>query len=171
MSRTTSSGTPPGALLALIAAAAVFIWTSSGSLPGLVASHFDADGHVNGYMPRGTYIAVLLVITVLVPLFMVIIPNRALSDPDARIHLPNRDYWLAPERRTETVRFLSRQTATFAAMVVVFLCYVQWLVVRANTLSPATLDSHALTVGLAVFLGAVALWAVRLVRRFSRAQP
>lgn len=156
------------ALLALLIGALVFIWLTGRGLPDPVASHFGAGGAANGWTPRGPYLAVMLLITTVVPLLLVVIPNIALSRRDARINLPNREYWLAPERRAETVAFLVRQTSTFAALIVIFLCYVQWLVARANALNPPALDSRAIVAGLAVFLACTAFWAVRLIRRFSR---
>lgn len=163
---TTSQRSIPAVTLALIACAAVFIGLSSRALPTLVAAHFDAAGHANGYLRRGPYVAILLLITVVVPLLVVIIPSRALSHPDARVNLPNRDYWLAPERREATVRFLSRQMVLFAWLLVVFLCYTQWLVVRANALTPPMLDSRAFLTGLVLFLACTLFCIVRLARRF-----
>jgi hypothetical protein len=161
------SNVPP-ALQALLLCAGVFIWLSSQSLPAVVASHFDAAGQVNGHMPRGPYIAILMSITLLTPLFVVLVSNRALSAPNARINLPNRNYWLAPERRAETIGFLSRQMATLAAMLVVFLCYVQWLVVRANARTPPVLDSRSLRAGLVALLVCMLVFTLRLVQRFRR---
>jgi hypothetical protein len=162
----TPQRTFPTATLLLIACGAVFIWLTSQNLPPLVASHFDSAGHVNAYMPRDSYIALFLGIAVVVPLFLVIVPRHAFSKPGVRINLPNRDYWLAPERREETVRFLARQTSVFAWLVMLFLCYVQWLVVRANALTPPSLNSGALMSGLVVFLVCTFSWIVRLVARF-----
>jgi uncharacterized membrane protein len=150
----------------MIGCAAVFTYFTSRELPARVAAHFDAAGTANGYLPRGPYIALMLLITVVVPLLVVIIPGRAFSHPDARINLPNRDYWLAPERRADTVRYLARQTSLFAWLLVAFLCYAQWLVVRANMLTPPTLDSGAFLAGLVVFLVCTLSWVVRLIRRF-----
>jgi uncharacterized membrane protein len=166
MSGPTSPRSVPAATLLLIACAAVYVGLSSRSLPALVATHFDVAGRANGYLPRAPYIAIMLLITVVVPLLVVIIPNRAFSHPEVRINLPNRDYWLAPERRAATVRFLTRQTSMFAWLVVVFLGYTQWLVVRANTLTPPAFDSRAFLTGLALFLVCTLFWIVRLLRRF-----
>jgi uncharacterized membrane protein len=166
MNHSTSRRGVPAAALVLIACAAVFIALSSRSLPALVATHFDAAGRANGYLAREPYIALMLLITVVVPLLVVIIPTRLFSHPEVRINLPNREYWLAPERRAETIRFLSRQSSIFAWAVVIFLCYAQWLVVRANALRPPTLDSQAFLTGLALFLVYTLFWVVRLVRRF-----
>lgn len=158
----------PAPLLVLIGAAVVFIFWSSRRLPDLVAAHFDSAGRTNGHMPRALYLALMLLVTAVVPLLLVVLPRRALAGSVERINVPNRAYWLAPERRAQTVAFLSRQMALFAAFVVLFLCYVQWLVVRANALAPPTLNSRALLAGLAVFLGCTFSWTLRVMRRFAR---
>lgn len=158
----------PVPFLVLIGAAVGFVVWSGRSLPPLVAAHFDSAGGTNGYMPRALYLALMLLVTAVVPLLLVILPSRALAGSVERINVPNRDYWLAPERRTETVRFLSRQMTLFAALVIVFLCYVQWLVVRANALTPPTLSSRALLIGLVVFLGCAVSWTLRVIGRFAR---
>jgi uncharacterized membrane protein len=160
--------TVPGALLALIVCAVLFIWWTGRELPDVVASHFNGAGEANGHMSRGPYLTIMLLITALVPLLMVVIPSRALRAADARINVPNRSYWLAPERRAETIRFLSRQMATCAALVIVFLCYVQWLVVKANAHTPPAMNQSAFMVGLAVFLGCTCSWVLRVLRRFAR---
>jgi hypothetical protein len=156
----------PVPLLGLIACAVVFVGWTGQQLPPLVASHFNGAGVANGHMPRAAYLTIMLLITALVPLLMVVVPGLALRGADARINIPNRSYWLSPERRAQTQRFLSRQMASFAALVILFLCYVQWLVVRANLTSPAAMSSQAFAVGLALFLGCTLAWTLRIIRRF-----
>jgi len=56
----------------------------------------------------------------------------------------------------------------FALVLVVFLCFVHSLVVQANAVQPARLQEGPLSVGLAVFGVATALWLVVLFRRFGR---
>lgn len=117
-------------------------------------------------MPSEFYMWFMLGIVVVVPLVMFILPNQIFSNPNARINLPNGEYWLAPERRPETIEFLSRQTARFASMLLVFLCYAHWLVVRANATVPPSLSSLWFVGGLVVFLLAVLVWLVSLVGHF-----
>ena len=166
------TGNPPPAapapLLALIACALAFIWWTGQQLPELVASHFDGAGVANGHMPKGPYLTIMLIITAVVPLLTAVLPTLALRNAAARINVPNRSYWLAPERRADTVRFLSRQMAVFSGLVIVFLCYVQWLVVRANAIEPPAMSSQAFLVGLAVFLVCTCSWVLRVVRRFTQ---
>jgi len=154
--------------LVLLAVAAVFIGASSRGLPAVVASHFDASGAANGFMPRGAYLLLMLAIGVGVPLVVVVGSGRALDSPRARINLPHRDHWLAPGRREETLAFIRRQMARFGIMLVVFLCYAHWLVVRANRASPPRLPSAWFMAGLGLFLAGVLVWSLVFLRRFRR---
>lgn len=154
--------------LALIALAALFVWISSRALPAVVASHFGVSGHANRLMRREAYVGFTLATVVLVPLLLVALPSWAFRNPKTRINLPHRDYWLAPQRRAQTVATLSTQLMRFAVLVLVFLCYVHWLVVKANQVTPPALAAHWLIAGLAAFLLATLVWVIALIRRFAR---
>jgi hypothetical protein len=153
--------------LVSIALAALFVWVSSRALPEVVASHFGVSGRANGFMSREAYVGLMLPTVVLVPLLLVALPTWAFRSPNARINLPHRDYWLAPQRRAQTVAILSTQSVRFAAMMLVFLCYVHWLVIKANQITPPTLAARWLVAGLAVFLLATLVWVISLIRRFG----
>jgi len=150
----------------LVGGAALFVWLSSLSLPDVVASHFEGDGYANGFMSRAGYLRFTLAFVVGLPVFLVGVLHLSLGSPNARINLPNRDYWLAPERRADTVAFLRAHMARFGAVLVVFLCYVHWLVVRANRLAPPRLSSPAMVGGLLVFVVFALIWIRSLLRRF-----
>ena len=152
--------------LGLVAFAALFVWFSSRGLPNVVASHFGASGQANGFMPREVYVWFMLAIVVLVPLVLAVLPMRMFSNSKARINLPNRDYWMAPERRAETIEILSRQAVRFSTMLMAFLCYVHWLVIQANQTVPPTLSSQWFVSGLVVFLVGTLFWVVTLIGRF-----
>jgi Protein of unknown function (DUF1648) len=153
-------------LLILVAGAAFFVWVTSRSLPEVVASHFGASGVASGFMPRAFYVRFILAFVVGLPLALVFLPSLAFSNPKARFNLPNREYWLAPDRRTETIEFLRQHLARFGLMLVVFLCYAHWLVVRANTVVPPSLSSPWFIGGLGVFLVSALVWAKVFVGRF-----
>ncbi len=163
-----AQGLAQPAFLVLVAAAALLMLGSSRYLPGTVASHFGAGGAPNGFMSREAYLIVMLALVVFVPLVMSVAPARALRNPGARINLPNRDYWLAPERRERTIQALLTRMRWFAAAVLVFLCYAHLLVVRANAVSPPHLNGAALGLGVLVLLSSIAAWALLLVSRFRR---
>ena len=104
----------------------------------------------------------------LVPALIALTGRMIEALPVARINLPDRDHWLAPERRAETLAALSARSIGFAALLTVFLCFVHWLVVRANRLQPPRLDESSFIVGLMLFALAAAVWLALLVMRFRR---
>jgi len=154
--------------LVAVACAAWFVWLSSRALPDVVASHFDASGRVNGWMPRAVYRGFMLALVVLVPVVLGVLPNWMLRNPNARINLPNPEYWLAQAHRAETIDFISRQLMRFAFMLLTFLCYTHWLVVRANEAVPPQLSSQGLTGGLVIFLLATVGWVMLFLGHFRR---
>jgi hypothetical protein len=152
----------------LVACAALFIVASGLALPPIVASHFAAGGVANGHMARAVYIAFMLCFVIVLPVAMVLLTWRSLERPGARINLPHRDYWLAPERRSQTIARIRAGMLHFAALLLVFLCYAHALVVSANRAQPAHLDEGWFVAGLLVFLGAGLFWTLRFVRGFRR---
>jgi hypothetical protein len=162
--------TPPensiSAFLALLVAALVFVYYTGGSMPKVVASHFSAAGAATGFLPRALYLRITLGLVLLPPILLVYLPRRTFRNPKARINLPNRDYWLAPERRAQTVELLAQQCTRFGEMLLAFVCYGHYLVVRANELKPPRLSSVWFLAGVVVFLGFTVLWTARLLARF-----
>jgi len=154
-------------LLVLIAAGA-FVWLSSGALPSVVASHFGSGGLANGFMGRGSYTALMLALVVVVPALVASSALLVRVLPPQLVNLPNKRYWLSPERRATSLEALASLSLRFAATLAVFLCFVHWLVVRANSVQPPRLQEPWLYGGLAVFGAATVVWIVTLFRRFGR---
>ena len=150
----------------LIAVAAVFVWLTALSLPPVVASHFGGAGYANSFTSRGAYVRFMLALVIGFPLLLHAVIGFAFRNRDARINLPNREYWLAPERREQTVSILRSTMRQFVTLLVVFLCYTHWLVVRANGSTPPRLSTAWMFGGLMTFLALSLLWTRRLLRRF-----
>ncbi len=117
-------------------------------------------------MPRAIYIFFMLAFVIGLPVLLVFATSFAIGHPSARINLPNRDYWLAPERRDETILVLRAGIMWFGTLLVAFLCYAHWLVVLANESQPAHLDESWFVGGLAVFVVATLVWLTVLLGRF-----
>lgn len=150
-----------------VAAAAFLAWTGV-DLPDVVASHFAPGGAVNGRMPRCVYMPLILLLTIGLPTVSVLASWSALGRPGARINLPHLDYWLAPERRDQTLAGIRAAMLQFSTALLLFLCYAHWLVVRANHSVPARLDESGFLGGLLVFLVASIAGAWHFVSRFRR---
>ena len=127
---------------------------------------FVASGVANGFMPRAHYVRFMHAFIVALPLVLAYLPALSLNSPKARINLPNREYWLAPVRRAETIKVLREHMVRVAALLVVFLSYVHWLVVRANMVVPPSLPAPWFFGGLLVFVLSVLVWAGLFIGHF-----
>jgi hypothetical protein len=84
------------------------------------------------------------------------------------LNIPNREYWLAPERSTETLASLGSRTALLAIAMIALICFVHVLVVRANAGNGPELDQRLLLTGLGTFIAFMIGWIASLYRRFRR---
>lgn len=155
-------------LMCLVVCAALFIWFTSNSLPATVASHFGAAGIANGFMPRAFYVRFMLALAVLLPLGLTFLTNLTLRISETSLNLPHREYWLAPERRDDTLAYLRQQNARFGIVLTLFLCYVHWLVLRANAVTPPILSTPGIVAGMVAFVVYIIFWALNFIGHFRR---
>lgn len=155
-------------LLVTLALGIAFVLHTGNSLPPVVAVHFIAGGTANGFMPRGTYLRFFTALLVGLPLFIAFISSVTSVLPARFINLPNREYWLAPERQDDTLSYLRNQGICFGVILTVFLCFVHWLVVQANTHSPPLFPEPLFFIGLAAFLLGFVIWLRTFIVHFRR---
>lgn len=154
--------------LLVVAFAVVFVLSTSQFMPDIVGSHFGLAGHADSLMPRGFYIRFMLSFLLGLPVLVVVIPNLLLSSSTARINLPNCDDWLAPQQSADTIAFLRNHNLRLGSILILFFCYVHWLVVQANRVHPPHLSSSWFIGGLVMFIVVNLIWMVALFRRFRR---
>jgi uncharacterized membrane protein len=159
---------PLAALGIVLATAAAFVFATGWSLPPTVASHFGPGGVADGFMSRQGYVTFMLAMMVGMAVLFVWVPRFLRLLPAASFNLPNRDYWLAPERRDATLDDLEGRLRWLACAVLALLAYVHWLVVQANAIQPPVLPQQEFLVGLGGFLVAVTAWIVLFLERFRR---
>ncbi len=155
-------------LAALLSALAAFVWTTAGTLPPTVASHFGFDGTANGFSSRAVYTAGMLVLVVALPALVGVLPGWLGRKAGVGLNIPHRAWWLAPERRESTLNFLAAHGAAFALLLAAFLAWVHWLVVQAHQASPARLPFERVLPALLGLGLASAAWVGALVWRFGR---
>jgi Protein of unknown function (DUF1648) len=151
----------------LLAAACVYLPLSTAALPERVAAHFGADGTPNGFMSRADYRGFILLFTLGLPL-LVVAALGLLPRAFGTLKLPNADYWMGPQRRAETLGFLTRQAFWLGSLLVLFLCGVHALVVQANAPAAPHLGNPLFFALLAAFLLGMAAWALAFMLRFRR---
>ncbi|MBI5785759.1 MAG: hypothetical protein HZA64_09895 [Rhodocyclales bacterium] len=155
-------------LFPVVLAAAIFVGVSGASLPPIVAAHFSAGGAGNGFMPRDAYLGTMVALVVGLPLLIGMLAALASRLPVRFISLPDRDYWLAPERSEETRAFLRRHGSYFAVVLAVVLCFIHGLVVAGNGQSPARFPETSLYAGAAAFVFVLAAWTRAFLAHFRR---
>lgn len=135
---------------------------------GKVASHFDATGVPNGQQTIaqffGTYIAIVVVNAVLffgVPVLLSRVPPEF-------VNLPNRDYWLAPARRAQTMARLNDRFNWLGVATVALIIVVMQSVLTANLSGDPRLTGYAVWIPLIAYLAFSIFWIVRLFASFAR---
>jgi uncharacterized membrane protein len=153
--------------LCLVATGTFIVATTSG-LPESVASHFNGSGLANGFMTRDGYCTFMLGFGLVLPAFMAIVVGLVPRLAPSRINVPNRDYWLDPKRRADTLNALSAQGAWLGTLTAAFIAALHYVLLVANRALPPQLPANLfwmLTVGFVVTL---ALWMAALFLRFRR---
>ena len=147
--------------------AVLYVMRTSPGLPPMVAAHYDAAGGANSFMTRSSYIKFILGMSVALPIAMVALLTFVYSN--ARdMKLPNRDYWLAPERIAQTRSLLVSYGVWFGSTLVAMGCYVHWLELAAHRSAPPQLSNQLFGGGLLAFFLITAGWIVALLGTFRR---
>ena len=84
------------------------------------------------------------------------------------INIPNRDFWLAPERRARMLGDLENHGMILGIFSMVFICAIQALIVAANQRTPVRIDINLLWVLLGCFIAGIIGMAVTMSLRFRR---
>jgi uncharacterized membrane protein len=151
----------------LLLFAILFVTGTAPQLPPTVASHFDAAGQPNAFMSRSGYVRFMLGLAVGLPAVVVVVLSTVYSRA-TDLKLPNREYWLAPERLDRTRAFLVAHGVWFGSLLVTLTCCVHWLELGANRQQPPHLSNQSIAAVLVAFLIATAAWVAALMFAFRR---
>ncbi len=135
-------------------------------LPESVASHFGASGRPNAWMGKESFLKIYLAVLALIAVLFPCIGFILRKTPASLINLPNKDYWLSPERGQDTIDFLSRQflwfgSATFLLLLDIFHQSFMVQIGKARALE------HPVA-SIAVYIGFSVLWSIGLIAKFIR---
>jgi uncharacterized membrane protein len=135
------------------------------NLPETVASHFDAAGNPNGWMSKSTFVIFELFLLLFVGGQFVFVPRMIEKMPNSMINLPNKDYWLANDRRAETFGIIRNYFEWFSVALLILFIAINQLVFRANINHENLSDKQAWLI-IGAFLAFVFVWLISLVRKF-----
>jgi len=148
------------------AISALSIVLLSTELPSRVASHFNAAGVPDSFMPRNAFVALMLIFASVLPLGIWWL--QVTMARNAKVKIPNPEVWFSDLHRGETLRWLYRHAAIGSAGLSAFLTFVFWLTVVAHRQTPVALPQYAFWTALSIFLAATFLWVYWQHRRFRR---
>jgi uncharacterized membrane protein len=138
------------------------------TMPAVMASHFDAHGVANGWQTKDAFFTVLAGVTVLAAVLVFLVPAIVTSLPAQYVNLPNKEYWLAPERIDQSRQFMNQWFGWFGCAVYAVVCFAFDYAVKSN-LPGAQPSAPAELLGV---LGAFAIFSVvaslQFVKRFGR---
>ena len=134
-------------------------------LPDQVPSHFDLAGNADDWSDRDTFLllysGLVVGMTAMFAFLIWVIPRT----PRDLINLPNRDHWLAEERRDETFAFLTRNLLGYHVLTGLLFAFLMHQTYLA-ALEPEGVQR--ISIGAAVFgyLIGTGILLVALLRRF-----
>jgi uncharacterized membrane protein len=157
--------TQRGIFVALLLAVAIQIAYFYPLLPDTMASHFDGAGRPNGWMSKGGFMGLYVGLLALMAANFLVLPVFLERLPVWLINLPNKSYWLAPERREQAWAKIQAYLLAFGNAAVALMLVVFQLAMLAN-LSESRVLSPAIWILLAAFAAFVAGCLIRLFRAF-----
>jgi uncharacterized membrane protein len=162
------AGLPKLAFVLLAVGAAIYFSSLYAQLPEVMASHFNARGAANGWQTKSAFFNVLIAVSVLAAVVGFGIPRLITLLPPELINLPNKGYWLAPERRAGTMDFLNGYFAWFGCALFAVILITINFAVQANFHPERRPDATPMWYLFAGFLAFAILGTVRIFKRFGR---
>ncbi len=135
-------------------------------LPDRVASHFGASGRPDAWSSKDAFVKIYLIVVAFVAVLFSGIGSLLGRTPASLINLPNKDYWLSPERAEETIALLSRQFLWFGSATLLLLLDIFHQSFRVHLGKAQSLEHPVAS--LVVYVGFTVIWSILLIAKFMR---
>ncbi len=154
--------------VALIAIAIVQTIYYFPRVPEVMASHFNGVGDTNEWSSKLVFFGIYVGVLALTVFIFTVIPNKFIHRSRTWLNLPNKEYWLAPERKDQTINFMRNHMMNFGIANVLLAIIVVQLVILANFDSQPKLEQGIMW-ALAIYFVYLAYWLIRYFMIFKRA--
>jgi uncharacterized membrane protein len=132
-------------------------------LPERMASHFNGAGQAIGWSSKARFFGLHTFVVAVVTACFAILPAWIQRLPARLINLPNKDYWLAPERQGATMAGVSAALTWFGCAVLIFILALTRLVIRVNLGRDPVLSAPALWACMGGLVLCLALMILRML--------
>ena len=99
--------------LTLLACLVELFWAYN-QLPDRVHAHFPSWLHLDGGGPKWIFVVICGAIPVLIAIAALISIRLVKRQPDKVVQIPNRDYWMSPIRREQTLDLIASRITCWA---------------------------------------------------------
>ena len=159
---------PKGLFFAIVLAAIAQCVHDFPLLPDRMASHFAASRIPNGWMTKPQFFMTYALLLLPAAALEFWVSHRIANKPDAKLNLPNKEYWLAPERRAETFAYFESFFAWFGCVFLLVEVLAMGLAMRANFDTPPLLPTGPIVSVIAGFVLFNVVAVIAMFRRFSK---
>lgn len=158
---------PKGLFFAIVLAAIAQCVHNFPLLPDRMASHFGPSGTPNGWMAKSQFFMTYALLILIAAALEFWLSRRIASRPDAKLKLPNKEYWLAPERRPGTLGYFESFFAWYGCVFLLLQVLAMGLVMQANFNTPPLLPTGPIVSLLVAFVVYNVAAVIAMYRRFS----
>lgn len=155
-------------LLVVIFMGAFTNWFLTLGLPQKIATHFNFAGKPDGFMTLQNHQSFITLSTICFPLFMVFMVGVLPAWFPSTVNIAHRDYWFAPERKTQTLDYLFNMACKLGVLMVFFFVGLNVIIVLANNSNPVLMPKLPFFVVMALFFIGVFLGVVMLFLKFRK---
>jgi uncharacterized membrane protein len=135
-------------------------------LPDQVAHHFGPSGKPDAWGSKTNFlIGYLATVAVIAAIFLgscLIMPKI----PDQMINLPNKDYWLAPDRRRQTLNYIQSALLWFGSLTMLLMLDIFHQSFQVNLGKATTLNHIWISLGIYSILSTI--WCIAFIRKFYK---
>jgi hypothetical protein len=163
-----NSRLPKSIFVVIAVVAAIYFWSTYAQLPDVVASHFNARGVPNGWQPKSLFFEFFLGAVAIAAFLTFGIPAIFSKIPVSMINLPHKEYWLAPERKAESIALLNRSFAWFGCAVLLVVTTAVNYAIGQNLDPGGPFGAVLLLCVLGGFLIFAISFSIRMLTHFSR---
>ena len=136
-------------------------------LPESVATHFGPGGQADNWMPRLQAVLVQAGFQVVFPFVMLLLGRLTRVLPVSMVNIPHREYWLHPDRRHDSLAWMSGMLSWMSAGMATMMLVLSHLTFTANV-SRQPLQIVPFFCLLVIFMSFVFSMVLLSFRRFHR---
>ena len=135
-------------------------------LPDKVASHFGPSGQPDAWSSKASFVTFYMIVAGVLAILFLGISFGMSKIPLSLINLPNKDYWLSPDRKRETFDFIFHYFLWFASATFVLLIAMFHQSFRVHLGKAKSLEYPMLSVG--IYIVFTILWCIGLYVKFCK---